>query len=155
MDADTRRVRTPEQVQAALDRAQHKALEQARAGNVPTLHRAERAPSGLTVRYTIGSRTGGDVYTVTVLVCPDGRLQTTCDCRAGQGTCWHQAAAEMALLGVIPDEPSPPAYLWPARVELPALACPACGQVTDRLVNGRCWDCLAPLNDEDLYGRPS
>ncbi len=98
---------TPEEArrrkQAAIDRAQHKAHEQAAAGNLPTLLRTFTSPDGLETRqfWTVGSRTtGGVVYDVSLTADADG-LTTLCHCdgaTAGR-ICWHRAAVRLAALG--------------------------------------------------------
>ena len=108
---------------AAIDRATHKAHEQARTGNVPTLLRSFTSPDGLEQRqfWTVGSRTtGGVVYDVTLTADADG-LKTLCHCdgaTAGR-ICWHRAAVRLAALGELECHRA----TWPT-VRLPALATP-------------------------------
>ena len=118
---------TPEEarrrLQAAIDRATHKAHKQAQAGNLPTLLRSFTSPDGLEQRqfWTVGSRTtGGVVYDVTLTADCDG-LKTLCHCdgaNAGR-ICWHRAAVRLAALGELESHRA----TWPT-VRLPALAAP-------------------------------
>ena len=92
--------RTPEQRQRAIDRAMSKALEQARAGNLPTLLRIFTSPDGLETRqfWTVSSRTvAGSVYNVD-LTADSGGIKTLCTCAAAEADrlCWHRAAVRLA-----------------------------------------------------------
>ncbi len=97
--------RTPEQRQRAMDRAISKALEQSRAGNVPTLLRSFTSPDGLETRqcWTVSSRTvAGAVYNVDLTADADG-VTTLCTCAAAESDrlCWHRAAVKLAASGQI------------------------------------------------------
>jgi hypothetical protein len=85
--------------QARIDRANAKAHEQARAGNLPTALAARAWSNGITRwRYSVGSRTaGGSVYLVD-LTDDHGTIWTACDCPA-IGVCWHRAATRLAHTG--------------------------------------------------------
>ncbi len=125
---------TPEEArrrkQAAIDRAMHKAREQAQAGNIPVLVRDFTSPDGLEQRqyWTIGSRTtGGVVYNVDLTASASG-IETLCHCdgaNAGR-LCWHRAAVRLAALGELECHRAK----WPT-VQLPELASPDPWPATD------------------------
>lgn len=100
------RPRTPEQRQAAIDRALARALEQVAAGILPTLHSRATSRDGLQTieRWTIASRShDGLLYSITLIADFSG-LRTDCTCAAGEADrlCWHGAAVRVAALGEIP-----------------------------------------------------
>lgn len=85
--------------QARIDRANAKALEQARAGNVPTALSARAWSNGRTTwRYGVASRTSGGSVWLVDLTDDHGVVTTTCDCPA-TGVCWHRAATRLAYMG--------------------------------------------------------
>lgn len=106
------RPRTPEQRQAAIDRAIARAHEQAQAGNLPRLLRQFHDPEQTRQVWAISSRTtGGVVYTVDLIADADG-LHTHChECQAATAgrLCWHRAACRLAVLGELPQAATPPA----------------------------------------------
>ena len=88
--------------QAARERAQAKAVEQARVGNVPTLIRQRFTGDALVELWSVGSRTsGGTVYLVDLRHDADG-ISTLCDCPAAD-CCWHRAACRLAHADRIPS----------------------------------------------------
>ena len=92
------RVRTPEQLQAAILRATAKVHEQAEARNLPRLLRQFDTDHDTRQVWSIGSRTtGGRIYTVDLCADASG-ITTLCDCEA-TGICWHRQAARMAVFG--------------------------------------------------------
>ena len=87
----------------AIERAVTRALEQSRAGNLPTLLRAYVDPAQTCQVWSIGSRTtGGTVYLIDLEANSDG-ITTHCSCQAGDADriCWHRAAVRLACLGEI------------------------------------------------------
>ncbi len=123
MNVDQTQTDARAKLQRAIDRATHKAQEQAAAGNLPRLLRSFTSPDGLEQRqfWTVGSRTtGGVVYDVTLTADCDG-LKTLCHCdgaNAGR-ICWHRAAVRLAALGELECHRAQ----WPT-VRLPELAVP-------------------------------
>ncbi len=98
--------RTPEQRQAAIDRATAKALEQARAKNIPTLLRKHTSRDGLqtTAVWNVSSRiTAGTIYLVDMTADCDG-IRTLCSCDGASAgrICWHRSAVRLAVHGDIP-----------------------------------------------------
>jgi len=88
--------------ESARARAQAKAHEQARVGNVPTLIRQRFTGDALVELWSVGSRTqGGTVYLIDL--CHDAAgVETLCDCPAADG-CWHRAACRLAHADRIPS----------------------------------------------------
>jgi hypothetical protein len=81
------------------------ALEQSRAGNLPTLLKSITTSDRLTTqeRWSVGSRvTAGQVYLIDLHADGDG-ISTICSCAAAeaQRLCWHRAACRMAALGEV------------------------------------------------------
>jgi hypothetical protein len=94
-------VRSPAQVQAALDRALARSAEQSDVGNLPRLIRAYEAEDGQRSVWSVGSRTvGGTIYLVDALVHGDD-IDLLCECQSA-GWCWHRTHVERAMTGQIP-----------------------------------------------------
>ncbi len=96
---------TPEQArakrQASIDKARHKALEQHRAGNWPTLLRQDNDVHETRQRWTVGSRTtAGQTYLVDLNASAAG-IATHCSCPASEAEriCWHRSIVRACCLG--------------------------------------------------------
>lgn len=87
--------------ESARERAQAKAFEQARAGNLPTLLRQQFTGDAIRELWSVGSRTqGGTVYLIDL--CHDAAgVETLCDCPA-EAVCWHRAAVRLAHADALP-----------------------------------------------------
>ena len=86
-----------------IERAVHRALEQAAVGNVPVLLRQHDRTYETAQVWSIGSRTtGGSVYVVETSASAQG-VETRCTCAAGQEDriCWHRASVRLAIFGDI------------------------------------------------------
>src|SRR5215210_5004575 len=98
-DTTAQRSRTPEQRQAAIDRATAKSVEQVATGNLPILLRSYTNEDGeARSTWSVMSRTrGGSTYLVDATVDGNG-ITTLCDCPA-ENICWHRAHIRGAILG--------------------------------------------------------
>ena len=88
----------------AIERAVHRALEQADAGNHPVLLRERQHASATQQTWSIGSRTtGGSVYLVDATADSSG-IETRCTCAAADSDrlCWHRASVRLAIFRDIP-----------------------------------------------------
>lgn len=105
-----------QQEQASRQRAAALAMDQAAAGNLPTLTGQSIEPDATRQTWAVGSRSQPDLaYTVELTADCDG-IATRCDCLAGrnQRLCWHRLAARLAVYGDIawrdgrrPPHPTP------------------------------------------------
>ena len=98
-----------------IERATHRALEQAREGNHPVLLREQVRSWATQQTWSIGSRTaGGSVYVIDATTDCNG-TQTHCTCAAADSDriCWHRAAIRLAIFNDIPwtDGRRPVAHL--------------------------------------------
>jgi len=105
--------------QAARERAQAKAFEQARAGNLPTLLRQQFTGDALRELWSVGSRTqGGTVYLIDL--CHDAAgVETLCDCPA-EAVCWHRAACRLAHADALPFHNTQGWRMTPKQKPVPA-----------------------------------
>jgi len=97
------RTRSTASIEAAISRANAKAFEQARAGNVPALLTSDVTAAATRQTWAVSSRTVAGVVYVVDLVADSAGVSTHCQCEAQHAgrICWHRSATRAALFGDI------------------------------------------------------
>ena len=96
--------RTQTSRERAIERATHRALEQAAAGNTPVLLRQADRWGATQQTWSIGScTTGGAVYLVEATADSAGiEIRCTCAAADAERLCWHRASVRLAIYGDVP-----------------------------------------------------